>query len=124
MQKNKTHIAIVLDEYGGVAGIVTMEDLIESIVGDIYDEYDQKNEDFQKLKDNIYVINANSKLDDVQALLGIELISNDYESLGGYIMDKMGKIPKEGDVLEEEKLRFLIISMDKNRINKIKVIKK
>ena len=124
MQQVKTHIAIVLDEYGGVAGIVTMEDLVESIVGDIYDEYDQQDEEVRKVKENIYVINGNSKLTEIQELLQVELISKDYESLGGYLMDKMGKIPTQGDIYEDENFKFVISSMDKNRINKIKVIRK
>ena len=124
MQQVKTHIAIVLDEYGGVAGIVTMEDLVESIVGDIYDEYDQQDEEVRKLKENIYVINGNSKLTEIQELLKVELVSKDYESLGGYLMDKMGKIPTQGDIYEDENFKFIISSMDKNRINKVKVIRK
>ena len=124
MQQVKTHIAIVLDEYGGVAGIVTMEDLVESIVGDIYDEYDQQDEEVRKLKENIYVINGNSKLTEMQDLLQVELVSKDYESLGGYLMDKMGKIPTQGDIYEDENFKFIISSMDKNRINKVKVIRK
>lgn len=124
MQQVKTHIAIVLDEYGGVAGIVTMEDLVESIVGDIYDEYDQQDEEVRKLKENIYVINGNSKLTEIQELLKVELVSKDYESLGGYLMDKMGKIPTQGDIYEDENFKFVISSMDKNRINKVKVIRK
>lgn len=124
MQQVKTHIAIVLDEYGGVAGIVTMEDLVESIVGDIYDEYDQQDEEVRKLKENIYVINGNSKLTEIQELLQVELLSKDYESLGGYLMDKMGKIPTQGDIYEDENFKFVISSMDKNRINKVKVIRK
>lgn len=124
MQQVKTHIAIVLDEYGGVAGIVTMEDLVESIVGDIYDEYDQQDEEVRKVKENIYVINGNSKLTEIQELLQVELISKDYESLGGYLMDKMGKIPTQGDIYEDENFKFIISSMDKNRINKVKVIRK
>ena len=124
MQQVKTHIAIVLDEYGGVAGIVTMEDLVESIVGDNYDEYDQQDEEVRKLKENIYVINGNSKLTEIQDLLQVELVSKDYESLGGYLMDKMGKIPTQGDIYEDENFKFIISSMDKNRINKVKVIRK
>ena len=124
MQQVKTHIAIVLDEYGGVAGIVTMEDLVESIVGDIYDEYDQQDEEVRKLKENIYVINGNSKLTEIQELLQVELVSKDYESLGGYLMDKMGKIPTQGDIYEDDNFKFIISSMDKNRINKVKVIRK
>ena len=124
MQQVKTHIAIVLDEYGGVAGIVTMEDLVESIVGDIYDEYDQQDEEVRKLKENIYVINGNSKLTEIQELLQVELVSKDYESLGGYLMDKMGKIPTQGDIYEDENFKFVISSMDNNRINKVKVIRK
>lgn len=124
MQQVKTHIAIVLDEYGGVAGIVTMEDLVESIVGDIYDEYDQQDEEVRKVKENIYVINGNSKLTEIQELLQVELVSKDYESLGGYLMDKMGKIPTQGDIYEDDNFKFIISSMDKNRINKVKVIRK
>ncbi|MGP1488991.1 MAG: HlyC/CorC family transporter [Peptoanaerobacter stomatis] len=123
MQQNKTHIAIVLDEYGGVAGIVTMEDVIEEIVGDIYDEYDNTDEEIKKVKDGGYIINANAKLTDIEEAIGIQLKSEDYESLGGYIIDKLGEIPTQGQILEEDDWKFIIISMDKNRINKVKMIK-
>lgn len=122
MQQSKIHIAIVLDEYGGVAGIVTMENLIEEIVGDIYDEYDNTYEEIKKLNDNNYIINANSKLEDIQEQIGIQLKSDDYESLGGYIIDKLGKIPKQGQIFEDKNFKFIIISMDKNRIDKVKII--
>lgn len=122
MQQNKTHIAIVLDEYGGVAGIVTMEDVIEEIVGDIYDEYDNTDEEIKKVKDGGYIINANAKLTDIEEAIGIQLKSEDYESLGGYIIDKLGEIPTQGQILEEDDWKFIIISMDKNRINKVKML--
>ena len=84
----------------------------------------QQDEEVRKLKENIYVINGNSKLTEIQDLLQVELVSKDYESLGGYLMDKMGKIPTQGDIYEDENFKFVISSMDKNRINKVKVIRK
>ena len=105
-----------------MSGLITLEDVIESIVGDIFDEYDKTDSrDIVKLKENVYIINAGTKLTDIQEETGIILPSEDYESLGGYILENLGQIPKSGQVLEKGKYNFTVLSMEKNRIVSVKV---
>ena len=97
MQKEKVHMAIVIDEYGGTAGIVTMEDVIEEIVGNIFDEYDvEEEEDICPIGEDDYRINGTTDLGDVEELLGIAFEDDeDYDTLGGYLIGRLGRIPDE-----------------------------
>ena len=97
MQQSSTHIAVVIDEYGGVAGLVTMEDVIEELVGDIADEYDQEVPDVEKLYDDSYRINARFSLFELGELLEIELEDDDVDSVGGWLTKELGRLPKLGD---------------------------
>jgi CBS domain containing-hemolysin-like protein len=97
MQKSSTHIAIVIDEYGGVAGLVTMEDVIEELVGDIADEYDKEVPDVEKLAVDLYRVNARFSLFELGELLEIELEDDDVDSVGGWLTKSLGAIPKLGD---------------------------
>lgn len=124
MKEDNSHIAVVLDEYSGVAGLITMEDVLESIVGDIYDEYDIIDNDIVKLTPNSYIINANAKLEDIKDETSLDLTSEDYESLGGFIMEHLGEVPQVNQVLELEDLRLTVLEMNKNRIGRVKVVRK
>lgn len=124
MRNDNKHIAVVLDEYGGVAGLITMEDVIESIVGDIYDEYDQKDEEIVMMTNTTFIVNANAKLEDVKEKTSIEFESEDYDTLGGYIMENLGEVPEKGQILENENFKITVLEMDKNRIGRVKVVKK
>lgn len=95
MQKKKVHMAVVVDEYGGVSGIVTMEDLLEEIVGNIYDEFDpQETADIQQLEPNLWRISGSAPLEDVAEALGIELpLEEEYDTLGGLVFDQLTTIP-------------------------------
>lgn len=126
LRRDGSHIAIVLDEYGGVAGLITMEDVLESIVGDIYDEYDIEEKDVIALSSGEYIINAGAKLEDIEETLGIDLVSDDYESLGGYIIEQNDqKFPYKGQIIETDKLKLTVLEVNKNRIGRVKaVIKK
>jgi CBS domain containing-hemolysin-like protein len=97
MQKSSTHIAIVIDEYGGVAGLVTMEDVIEELVGDIADEYDKEVPDVEKLAVDLYRVNARFSLFELGELLEIELEDDDVDSVGGWLTKNLGSLPKLGD---------------------------
>ena len=97
MQKSSTHIAIVIDEYGGVAGLVTMEDVIEELVGDIADEYDKEVPDVEKLAVDLYRVNARFSLFELGELLEIELEDDDVDSVGGWLTKSLGALPKLGD---------------------------
>lgn len=120
MQKNSTSIAIVLDEYGAVAGMITTEDLIEEIVGEIHDEYDTDEQvPFQKVKDGLYKIDATYKLEDINERIGCKLESEDNDSIGGLIIEKMDRFPVVGDKVTIEGLDITIAKASPNRIERI-----
>ena len=100
MQQSSTHIAVVVDEYGGVAGLVTMEDVIEELVGDIVDEYDREIPDVEQIDEGVFRINARFPLFELGELLEIELEDEDVDSVGGWLSKALGKLPKAGDRVE------------------------
>lgn len=115
-QKNKTHIAIVLDEYGGTLGIVTMEDILEELVGEIWDEHDEVVEDFLQISENTYKVDCSVNFDDFCEFFSLEKIETDSVSLGGWIMEKMEKIPVENEGFEYENLVITVSEADEQRI--------
>ena len=124
MRKDAINIAIVLDEYGATAGLVTLEDLLEEIVGEIRDEYDEDEENLiQKVEENQYLIEGSMKLDDVNDALGLSLHSEDYDSLGGLIIELLDRLPEEHEaVTTEDGISLEVARIDKNRIDKVKMI--
>ncbi len=125
MRKEYTAMALVLDEYGALAGIVTLEDLIEEIVGEIRDEYDEDEEDsIQHIKDNEYVAEGATNLNDVNEVLGVDIESNDYDSIAGHIINLLEHLPEEGEVVEDEFAAYTVLSVDKNRIDKVRILVK
>lgn len=125
MQRRKTHIAVIIDEYGGTAGLVTIEDLLEEIVGNIFDEYDEEEKEFEKIDDNTYLISGVADLDDVQELLGVELPVDDYETLSGFVIGQLGRIPgrKDKPSIEYEGLIMKVEEVEEKRVSKVKVSK-
>lgn len=124
MQRTKQQIAILIDEYGGFSGIVTMEDIIEQVVGDIDDEYDEEEEIIDKVDDNIYLVDGDVDLDDLDEELGIDLVSETSETIGGFIIDILGEIPDEKDVgriIEFENYQFKIMAIQDRRIERVKI---
>ena len=120
MQKSSISIAIVIDEYGTSVGMVTTEDLLEEIVGDIRDEYDQdEEEEFKQLASHVYRIDAAYKLDDINSEIGCHLESDDNDSIGGYIIEKLDRFPKTGDHFTIDNLEFIIEKASKARIDSI-----
>ena len=120
MQKSSISIAIVIDEYGTSVGMVTTEDLLEEIVGDIRDEYDQdEEEEFKQLASHVYRIDAAYKLDDINSEIGCHLESDDNDSIGGYIIEKLDRFPKTGDHFTIDNLEFIIEKATKARIDSI-----
>lgn len=117
LRKNKTNIAIVTDEYGGTLGIVTMEDLIEEIVGEIYDEDEDIEKDYTKLRDNCYLVSGDMEFDEFLELTETE-IQNESEShtVGGYIFEAMGKVPEENEIFETNGMTFEIYKVEDRRI--------
>lgn len=126
MQKNKVNLAVVIDEYGGTAGIVTMEDLVEEIVGNIFDEYDVEEKDVEILDGNTFVLDGTLSLDRVEEILDQELPVEDYDTLSGFVVGLLGRIPEkdENPVVEYEDVVFKVIGMEGKRITKIKASKK
>ncbi len=114
-------IAVILDEYSGTSGIVTIEDLVEEIVGDISDEDDEEDEDFEVVTDDEYLVDGGMKIDDFNDMAGSEFESPDYESIGGFVLGQFGHIPKEGEKLVYGNYSFLVEKMDKNRIDTLRV---
>lgn len=125
MQKNKIHMAIVIDEYGGTAGLVTMEDLLEEIVGNIFDEYDDVEEDI-KPDGNEFLIKGTTSLKEVEELFDVELEdSEDYDTLGGYLIGRLGRIPNDGEHPEVTVggFTFKVLEIEDKRIELVRVIR-
>ena len=125
LQNRKTHMAVAIDEYGGTAGIVTIEDLIEEIVGNIFDEYDEVEKDFEKLDENTFLLNGAASLERVSDVLKVDLPVNDYDTLSGFLIGQLGRIPREEEkpVIEFEGLVFKVEEMAEKRIVKVKACK-
>ncbi|MGM9536482.1 MAG: HlyC/CorC family transporter [Intestinibacter sp.] len=121
MKKEKSQMAIVVDEYGGTAGLLTIEDLVEVIVGDIDDEYDEEEEEIVKISENEYLVEGSTKIIDVNETLEINLESEEFDSIGGFIIGYLKRIPEENELIQVENVKFNIESIDKNRINKIRI---
>ena len=123
MQQRKVHLAIIVDEYGGTAGLVTLEDLIEEIVGEIRDEYDVNEEEvYQKVGEHEYLFDAGIDLDDLNRLLDADLPTEDSDTLAGYVFSKLGKVPVVGETLSVDNLHLEVLSVDEKRIRKIRVV--
>lgn len=127
MQVKKVHMAIVIDEYGGTAGIVTMEDLLEEIVGNIFDEYDvEEKEDIETIENGVYIMNGSTDIYDVEEFLGVKFEDiEDYDTLGGYLIGELGRVPNDDERPEIEicGYNFKIVEFDDKRINLVKVTK-
>jgi len=124
MQKQKQKLAIVVDEYGGFSGMVAVEDIIEEVLGDLKDEIDdsETETEIQEIEQNIYMISAATQLDDVAEMLSITFPEDrDYDSVGGFIYFNLGTIPVQGEIVHYNNFTFEVVSIVKNRIEKIKV---
>ena len=122
LQKNKIQIAIILDEYGGTAGIITMEDILEELVGDIYDEYDEEENEFEKIDNNTYILSGSMTIYDVNKLLDANIPEGDYDTISGFIQDNLGRIPEDEEtpIIETENITYKIEEYEDKRILKIK----
>ena len=125
MKTNKIHMAIVIDEYGGTAGVITMEDIIEEILGNILDEYDDEEVEVKQIDDNTYILSGSLTSYDLRKMFGVELPDGDYETLSGYLIEKLGRIPEndEHPIIEGEMLTYKIEEVEDKRIKYVKVCK-
>jgi putative hemolysin len=123
LQSTKNHMAMLIDEYGGFAGIVTIEDLIEEIMGNIFDEYDESDEEIKKIDQNIYLVDGLVSINDINEALDIELPSDNYDTIGGFVVNLLGSIPNEDEhpILEYEGMKFKIEKVNEKRIEKLKI---
>lgn len=126
LRKNRKQIAIVIDEYGGTSGIITMEDILEEIVGEIYDEYDNVENMIEKIDETTYVFNGNIAIYEVEEAMNIKIEAGDYDTLSGYLVEKLGRIPTEKDkglTLETDKVIYKIEKVQNRHIVKVKACK-
>ena len=125
LQKNKMQIAIIIDEYGGTAGLITMEDILEELVGDIYDEYDKEEKEFEKIDENTYIIVGSMPIYDVNKLLNANIPEGDYDTLSGFLQEKLGRIPEEEEnpIIETKEVTYKIEKYEDKRILKVKACK-
>lgn len=125
LQKNKMQIAIIVDEYGGTAGLVTMEDILEELVGDIYDEYDKEEKEYEKIDENTYMLAGSLPIYDVNKLLDAEIPEGDYDTISGFLQEELGRIPEDEEkpVIETKKVTYKIEEYEDKRILKVKACK-
>lgn len=122
MRKTSNNIVIVLDEYGATAGLITLEDILEEIVGDIRDEFDADEEDeLKELSKGEYLADGSMNLDDINDRLDLELVSEDFDSLGGFMIDRLEHLPAEGEEVDTEEVRLVVEKVNKNRIDKVHI---
>jgi len=124
MRRNKLSIAIVVDEYGGTAGLVTIEDLIEEIVGEIADEFDVEEEPIQRVSESEAVLDARVSIDALQELFGVQVEEGDFDTVGGFVFNHLGKMPSVGEEIEVDGLVVRVLSVSGRRIKRLRVIKR
>ena len=120
-QEKKIHLAIVVDEYGGTAGLISLEDIIEEVLGEIWDEFDKEENPILKISDNQFLVLGKAKLEEINERLKTSIIFNqdDYDTIGGYILNKAGNIPKEGFSFQENGHSYTVKEIQKKRIKKV-----
>lgn len=121
MQKSKSHIAIVIDEYGGTAGLITIEDLLEEIVGNIFDEYDEEVIESEKLDENTWIVSGMISIDEVNDLLDTNIEEEEFDTISGKFLSMSGKMPDVGDLVEFNGFRFMVTEVDDKRISKLEI---
>lgn len=122
LQRDGEHMAAIVDEYGAVVGVITLEDIIEEVVGDIQDEYDNERKPYRKLTENEFMIDASMELDELSEELGIALPKGDYETIAGFILDSLKKIPKKGEICKYRNIKIEITKSTSRNIKEVRLV--
>lgn len=122
MRTKSLSMAVILDEYGGTSGIVTLEDLLEEIVGEISDEFDDETKEIEAVKEDEFIVDGSAKISDVNDMIGTNFESEDFDSIGGYVVGVIGRFPEKGETIEENNVKFIIEKTDRNRIEKMRIL--
>ncbi|HHQ14316.1 MAG TPA: CBS domain-containing protein, partial [Chromatiales bacterium] len=121
---NRNHMAIVVDEYGGIAGLLTIEDVLEEIVGNISDEHDPREAaPIQKLDDSRYHVQALTRMDDFNDYFSADLSSDDYDTVGGLVIHELGRLPRRGEIVRVDGFRFKVLQADRRRVHSVEVVR-
>jgi len=125
MQKNNLHIAVVMDEYGGTAGLITLEDIMEQIVGGLQDEFEEieAEQDIEIIDESTFVVSGQTDLDEINELMSVDLKDDDFNTIGGYVFGLFGRLPKIGEKVRTHDMKFLVMDMEGRKISKIKITK-
>jgi putative hemolysin len=123
MREKRIHLVLVMDEYGGTDGLVTMEDLIEEIVGDIRDEQEKVLREIDEIAANRYIIDGKTDIGKVNERLGVKLPEEEFETIGGFVLGLFGRLPAEGDQIRYNNLVFTVLRLRKNRIARVRILK-
>ncbi|MGL5085906.1 MAG: HlyC/CorC family transporter [Clostridium sp.] len=123
MKKTRNHLAVVLDEYGGTVGIVTIEDLIEEVFGDIEDEYDDENNEIEVVKEDEYIVDGSARLDDLSDLIGVNMESEEFDSVGGLMIGELGRMPEPLEEVLLHNIRFIAeeVDINRNRVKRVRI---
>lgn len=124
LQKNKTHLAVVIDEFGGTEGIVTLEDILEELVGEIWDEHDEVQTDIEKIAENEYIVHGSTSIDDFKDFFKVYEDTEDISTVNGWVMKNIDKIPEAGDIFENSNLTVCVMTVDGKRADEIKITAK
>jgi putative hemolysin len=123
MQKQKLQMVVVIDEYGGTAGLVTLEDLMEEIVGSIQDEFDREENEVQIVDEKTFVVAGQADLDEVSDQIGLKIESEDFNTIGGFLFGLFGRMPRPGETLKFRDLKFEVLEMEDRKIASLKITK-
>jgi CBS domain containing-hemolysin-like protein len=121
MQSTKTHLAVVVDEYGGTAGLVTLEDLLEELVGEITDEFDSETDDLQRLANGEVLVVGTYNVGDLNEELDLQLPEGDWDTVGGLVFGKLGRVPVPGDAVDADGVRLVVERVDGRRVTRVRL---
>ncbi|HEY7697224.1 MAG TPA: hemolysin family protein [Vicinamibacteria bacterium] len=120
LQRARETLSMVVDEYGGVCGLVTVEDILEEIVGEIHDEFDEVDQEIVQEKEGVFLVSGRADIDELKEILHLDVNGSGFETVSGYVLDAAGRIPRSGDVIEHEGVRIEVVDADGQRINKVR----